>query len=137
MPRFTDILLHVARPLGVLAVWAVPLAATAQPQEIAAPFLGTWKATWTADVRSYEAKMVLTPSGGTWKAATLIQNNPCAGREVPVKVESASAGEVQLLLAFSEALQGCPNSKVVLRAGPDGKVSGMRSRFELTLVREP
>jgi hypothetical protein len=135
MPTPGHAALQTRLQTALLAALAAPFAATGQ--EIGAPFLGNWKATWTAEVRSYEARLVLTPTGGTWKTATLIQNNPCAGREVPVKVEGASATELQLVLAFSEALQGCPNSKVTLRAGPDGKVTGTRSRFELTLVREP
>ena len=52
-----------------------------------------------------------------------------------MKVESSTATEVHFLLQFSEVIAGCQNVKVVLKAGADGSITGIRSTFELTLAR--
>ncbi len=104
--------------------------------QVSAPFIGSWKAAWQTDKRSYDALMNVTEQGGTWQTYVRNQNNPCAGREVPMKVESAAPTEVKLVLQFSETIPGCPNVTVTLKATPDGTVTGMRSKFELTLARQ-
>lgn len=100
------------------------------------PFYGSWSASWEFEKQSYDAKMVLGAQGGTWQTSTRNRNNPCAGREVPIKVESMTAEEANLTLAFSDVISGCRNVKVVLKATPDGTVSGTRSGNELTLKRQ-
>ena len=107
--------------------------AFAQP---ASPFHGTWAVTWEGKKQVYEARLVLAAGGGTWKTAAREKNNPCVGREVPVKPESATADEARLVLAFSEAIPGCKDLTVVLKAAPGGAVTGVRGEFELTLKRE-
>lgn len=104
--------------------------------QVSAPFVGTWKASWQTDKKSYEAVMTLTEAGGTWKTATMDKGNPCAGREVPMKVESSSPTEVQFQLRFSDVMTGCQNVNVALKADADGKVSGTRSKYELTLLKQ-
>ena len=104
--------------------------------QVSAPFVGSWKASWQADNKSYDAVMVLSEKGGTWQTYTRNQNNPCAGREVPMKVELASPTDVQLVLQFSEIIPGCRNAIVTLKAAPDGTVTGLRSKFELVLVKQ-
>lgn len=104
--------------------------------QVSAPFIGSWKAAWQTDKRSYDALMNVTEKGGTWQTYVRNQNNPCAGREVPMKIESAAPTEVKFVLQFSETIPGCPNATVTLKAAPDGKVTGMRSKFELTLARQ-
>lgn len=80
--------------------------------------------------------MNVTDKGGTWQTYVRNQNNPCAGREVPLKVESATPTEVKFILQFSETIPGCPNVAVTLKATPDGTVTGKRSKFELALARQ-
>jgi hypothetical protein len=104
--------------------------------QVPTQFVGTWKATWQTDKKSYEAVMTVTETGGTWQTATLDKNNPCAGREVPMKVESSSATEVQLQLRFSEVMTGCQNVNVALKVASDGTVTGTRSKYDLTLVKK-
>lgn len=105
--------------------------------QVAPAFVGHWTASWQTNAKQYAAKFTVTESGGTWQTATQDRNNACAGREVPMKVESASPTDVQFTLQFSEVIKGCTNVRVELRLGPDGKVTGTRSKFELTLVRQP
>jgi len=104
--------------------------------QVPAPFVGTWKATWQTEKKSYEAVMTVTDTGGTWQTAYADKYNPCAGREVPMKVESSSATAVQFQLQFSEVMHGCQNVNVALKIAPDGTVTGTRSKYELTLRRK-
>jgi hypothetical protein len=120
---------------GVAGAAALVLSAPASAQ-VPAAFTGTWKATWQTENRLYEAAMTVTETGGSWQTATRDRNNPCAGREVPMKVESATADEVRLLLQFSEVIPGCTNVKVTMRTGPNGTVVGTRSKFDLTLKKQ-
>ena len=121
--------------LAVTGFLALVLATTPAFAQVPAPFVGVWKATWATDKKSYEALMTVTNAGGTWQTAARDGNNPCVGREVPMKIESSTATEVLFLLQFSEVITGCPNVKVSLKAAPDGSITGTRSKFELTLVR--
>jgi hypothetical protein len=137
--------MNLARTRSGLArrLWATALGsaafAMAAPGGAQVPpvFAGKWKATWQTEQRQYEAAVTVTEAGGTWQTATRDRNNPCAGREVPMKVEAAKADEVQLLLQFSEVIPGCTNVKVTLKTGPDGAVVGTRSKYELKLSRQP
>lgn len=104
--------------------------------QVPAPMVGTWSATWQTDNRSYDATMTVTASGGTWQTATRNRTNACAGREVPMKLESSTPSSAEFTLMFSEVLAGCANAKVALNVGPDGKVTGTRSKFELALVKK-
>lgn len=114
--------------LGMVMSWP----ATAQ---VPAPLVGDWKGTWQTENRLYEARLTVTPSGGTWQTATSSRANVCVGREVPMKVESATESEVKFQLQFSEVITGCPNVFVTMKVGPDGAVTGTRSKYELQLVR--
>ena len=104
--------------------------------QVPAPFIGSWKTTWQADKKSYDAVMIVNEKGGTWQTYIRNQNNPCAGREVPMRVESSSPTEVKFELQFSEVIPGCKNTTVTLKASPDGAVTGLRSKFELTLAKQ-
>ena len=116
-----------------LAVGAIALAPWAQAQD--SPFLGNWTVTWEGKKQAYEARLQLGAQGGTWKTSSREKNNPCVGREVPVKIDATTADQAQLTLAFSEAIPGCKDSKVLLKAGPGG-ITGTRGEFELTLKRD-
>lgn len=105
--------------------------------QVAAPFLGTWNASWTTGAKQYDAKFTVTESGGAWQTATIDRGNPCAGREIPMKVVSSTATEVHFTLQFSEVIAGCQNPRVELKLQPDGTVTGSRSKFELALKRQP
>ena len=91
--------------------------------------------TWEGKKQIYDAKLVLAAQGGTWKTSARQRADPCVGREVPVKVDSITPEEAQLTLAFSEALNGCKDSKVVLKSTAAG-VTGTRGGIELTLKRD-
>jgi hypothetical protein len=109
-----------------------PVAALAQTES---PFYGQWAVTWEGKKQVYEARLVVGAQGGTWKTSAREKNNPCVGRDVPVKIASISPQEATLTLAFSEALSGCKDSTVVLKL--DGTaVTGTREANALTLKRE-
>ncbi len=112
------------------------MSCTSALAQVPAPLQGTWSARWQTDNREYDASMTITESGGTWQTMTRNRTNACAGREVPMKLESSTATGAEFTLMFSEVLTGCANAKVALSVGADGKVTGTRSKFELTLVKK-
>lgn len=125
--------IHMSKSAATLLLVSMALAsAHAQPSST---FQGTWAVTWEGDKQTYEARLVLGAQGGTWKTSARSKNNPCVGREVPVKIEAATVEEARLTLAFSEAIPGCKDSKVTLRAAA-GSVTGTRGDNQLTLRRE-
>ena len=111
-------------------------AVTSSFAQVPAPFIGTWKAAWQTEKKSYEAEFSISDSGGQWQTATSNSNNPCVGREVPMKLESTSDHSAQFVLQFSEVLIGCQNVTVTMKTGPDGTVTGTRSKIELTLTKK-
>lgn len=128
---------RVVRLGSALALFGI--AATISLQALAqvpAQFVGSWKATWQTDKKHYEATMSVTEQGGVWQTYVSNQNNPCAGREVAMKLESATPAEVKFILQFSQIIPGCSNASVTLKAAPDGTITGTRSKFDLKLVRQ-
>ena len=119
---------------AILSLLLVLLVSVAHAQSTP-PFYGTWTVTWEGKKQIYDAKLVLAAQGGTWKTSAGQRADPCVGREVPVKVDSITPEEAQLTLAFSEALNGCKDSKVVLKSTAAG-VTGTRGGIELTLKRD-
>ena len=101
-----------------------------------APFVGNWRVTWTGAKKQEEARLVLTESGGTWKASSQARHSPCTGLEVPVSVESSSADGLALTLKFSAVLSGCSDAKVTLQRDGEKTVTGKRGNAILTLNRE-
>jgi len=112
------------------------LQCTGAMAQVPAPLLGTWAASWQTDNRTYDSTMTITETGGTWQTAVRYRNNACAGREVPMRLDASSPSGAEFTLMFSEVLTGCTNAKVALNVGQDGKVTGTRSKFELTLVKK-
>ncbi len=125
------------RTLALLAAFGVSLTAMAQTP---ANWAGTYRITWPAERgHTLEAEMVLTAAGtGTWKtyiARAGRDTNPCIGREVPVQVEEATERDAKILLKFAEALPGCNNSTVHLKAGDNKTITGTRGKAELTVEK--
>lgn len=115
---------------------ALILASPLALADVAQPFLGKWSVEWHSSKRTYQAVMVITETGGTWQTATQDRNNPCAGREVPLQHDSASADSLNLTLKFSDVMTGCGNVSVKLRLDDKGQVVGKRSEFDLKLERK-
>ena len=59
------------------------------------PYNGTWTVSFdgrrTADL---EGTVVLKDAAGTWEVLARSAKNPCVGREAPITVRTASAGEL-------------------------------------------
>lgn len=99
------------------------------------PFIGKWTASWAGERRSFEASLVIEQSGGTWRTLTRNKLDNCAGREVPISIESTSPEAMTIQLKFSEVLQGCANAKVELKRVDENTLTGTRGTHELKLVR--
>ena len=105
-------------------------------QTAAKPFIGNWKVEWQTDKQTYTADMEVGETGGSWKTATMSRNNPCFGRKVPLKYNSATEDSLDITLMFSEVITGCNNASVKLKVDDKGVVSGKRSGYELQMKRE-
>ena len=110
------------------------------------PFVGTWKVTWEQQTRGsgviqggtreFEAEMIIAASGGSWKTlGASSRSDPCVGREVPIAIEKQTDDEVHVRLKFSEAVQGCTDSMVLLKRVDDKKLTGTRGNRELTATK--
>ena len=124
-------------PRTLMAVLSILIATGGAGAQATNPFLGTWKVTWEGEAQSHEALLVVAESGGSWKTSARQKNNPCVGREVPIKIESSTPAELKMVLQFSAVISGCNDSKVTLNAGPGGTVTGKRGKADLVLVRDP
>jgi hypothetical protein len=125
------------RTLALLAAIGFSFSAWAQAP---ANWVGTYKITWPAERgHTLEAKMELTAAGaGTWQtyaARGVGDRNPCVGREVPIQVEEASEREAKILLKFADALPGCKNATVQLKAGDNNTITGTRGKADLTIEK--
>jgi hypothetical protein len=126
----------MSKTLAVLAAIGLSHAAWAQTPP---NWIGSYKITWPSEQgHTLEAKMVLTAAGGTWQTYTPRAGNsryPCFGREVAVQVEEATEREARLLLKFADALPGCNNATVRLKAGDNNTITGTRGKAELTIEK--
>lgn len=101
------------------------------------PFLGNWSVTWEGGRRNYEATLVITQSGGTWRTlANKSRNDNCVGLEAPIAIQSTTSDAMTIQLKFSDALQGCTDSKVILKRVDENTLTGTRGRSELKLTRK-
>jgi len=118
-------------------VSAAMLACTCLSAQAQTPagFVGNWTATWQGERRPFEAKVVLTSSGGTWKTAAANRNDPCVGIEAPVAVMPNGDDDAGLRLKFSEALAGCQDVTMSLHKVDDKTLSGTRGKMPVTLTR--
>jgi len=119
---------------GVFSVLLMVATSLAMAQ-VAKPFIGTWKTEWETDKQTYEAEMVVTETGGTWKTQTSRRNNPCFGREVPLQHDAATERSLSMTLKFSDVITGCRNVSVKLDLDGAGAVIGKRSNYDLKLTR--
>jgi hypothetical protein len=115
----------------MLAICSV--SAFSQP---ANPFLGKWKVTWEGAKQIYQATLIIDGTGGTWRTLTHSKFDSCAGKEVPIAVQSSSADAMTIKLKFSEVLQGCNDGTVKLTRVDDKTITGKRGNLDLVLSRE-
>lgn len=119
--------------LVVACSLAVPTAFAQTP----ASLLGSWDASWQANRRMGEARLVLTSTGGTWKSlGSSREDNACAGKEAPVSVESQKDDQAVITLKFSEVLSGCQDSKVTVRLTSPDTMTGTRGDREITFKKK-
>ena len=126
----------VLRTLCRLALLALITQVTTAPAQTSSAFVGTWKVTWQGPRQALQARLVITPTGGTWKALSSRPDNPCSGREVPISVEETEAGSAKVILRFAESLSGCNDVELRLRRVDERTLTGTRGQAELALVRE-
>ncbi|QIL70457.1 hypothetical protein G7048_08890 [Diaphorobacter sp. HDW4B] len=137
MPRGS--LLPSARSVAALAVLASVHWLACQPaiaQTASDPFIGRWTVKWDGKTKPEEADLEIAETGGYWQTYARGGENPCVGRRAPIERLREEGDKLVLVLRFSQALQGCVDSKIVLRATADGQLVGRRGTTELTVTRK-
>jgi hypothetical protein len=99
-------------------------------------FEGNWTVTWEGKSAILEANLEIVQDKGKWQTLARQKNDPCVGREVPIRVDERTDNALKMTLQFSEVIPGCKDAKVSLSATADGSVSGTRGGSELKLVRK-
>lgn len=99
-------------------------------------FDGNWTVTWEGKSAILEANLEILKDKGKWQTLARQKNDPCVGREVPIRVDERTDNALKITLQFSEVIPGCKDAKVSLSAMADGSISGTRSGSELKLVRK-
>ncbi len=120
----------------VFVCGAAAITSVAYAQTTAAAFAGTWTVTWQGARTPQQARLVITESGGTYKASTRPREDPCIGREAPITLQDIDGQEATVLLKFSEALQGCADGKLRIKKIDDKTMTGMRGQAVLTITRD-
>ena len=100
-----------------------------------------WNGKWSAHVapsgkRAFDALVTLEGSGGVWKAQGTDHNDPCAGHESPIEVQTANADDLVFRIMMSKSMPGCPDTTARLKRVDDNKLTGTRWTAPMTLVRE-
>lgn len=98
-------------------------------------FDGNWVVTWDGKSALLEAKLEIAQDKGTWQTYSRQKNDPCVGREVPIRVDERTESSLKMTLRFSEVIPGCKDAKVSLVAAQDGSISGVRGNAELKVTR--
>lgn len=110
------------------------VASTASLADTPAPFVGVWKVKWQGATRPQEAKLVITPTGGTWKTYASSSSDPCVGREAPIVLSSTAPDKVTIDLKYSSVINGCSDVKVQFQA-IDDKLVGKRGKYDAVAER--
>ncbi len=99
-------------------------------------FDGSWTVTWEGKSAVLEANLEVFQDKGKWQTLARQKNDPCVGREVPIRVDERTDTTLKITLQFSEAIPGCKDAKVSLSVLADGNITGTRGSSELKLVRK-
>ena len=137
MPRGS--LLPNVRNVAALAVFVSVYwlaCKTAIAQTASDPFIGHWTVTWEGHRKLHQADLEITDNGGYWQTYAWSGLDPCIGRRAPIERVRAEGNMQVLVVRFSQALQGCRDVKIVLRAAADGSLSGRRGESDLALTRK-
>jgi hypothetical protein len=100
------------------------------------PFLGKWKVLRADDMTGRGISLVIDESGGSWQYLHTGGKDHCVGLKVPILVESYTPKVAQIKLLFAQTMAGCPDHRIELRMGDDGKVTGNMGPNQLVLSKE-
>lgn len=108
-----------ALPLTLL-LWT-----TAALSQGANPYEGSWRAQFETDKGEMrEGDVTIKGQGGTWDFLHQVRGNPCAGREYPLTVQSATAEELVVAIERAKTLAGCKDGTARLKRVSDTVLEG-------------
>jgi hypothetical protein len=107
------------------------------------PFIGTWAVTYMFQParrpmpEEANGTLVVTESGGTWRVYTRsTTSDPCSGRDTPIEVKSVDEKHLVGVVKYSSLSDACKDSRLELTRDEQGRVTGRRGQFELTLTKK-
>ena len=107
------------------------------------PFVGTWDVTYThvprgsPIPREEQGTLVITETGGTWRVyARSTIGDPCSGRDTPIEIRRVDERQLRATVKYSSLADTCKDGGLELNRDEQGRVTGRRGQFELTLKKK-
>jgi hypothetical protein len=114
----------------VLALALAPTAAVAQPAD---QLSGKWSGMLVGGQEDLAVELNVSETSGMFRfvpKVNQLRQNPCLGKELPMKVTSQTATEVKAKVEGSSILKGCFDASLTLKSSDgkslEGNVSGGR-----------
>jgi hypothetical protein len=128
----------LSRAIALCILGSIGFAAHAQPPN---PFLGSWKVTFAAEtkkgtIEQREALLVVKADGGSWRVFAPKPVDPCAGQEMPLRIDRLTDDQLHGTVARSMVADMCKDQKLVLIRDEQGRVSGRLNQMALTLDKK-
>lgn len=121
-------------PLVTLGLAVAASAARADPQ--GAAFAGQWKATWEGPQRNTEARVDIGDGSGSWQGFGRSKDNPCVGLRSPIEMQDSPTDELRFVIRSSQAMAGCPDSRVQVKRVDERTATGTLNSRPLTMTRQ-
>jgi len=130
------------RNRAIVLAALVFVAFTAHGQS-ANPFIGTWDVTYSHPTKrgplpeESSGTLVVTENGGSWRVYTRsTRSDPCSGRDTPIEIKSVDEKRLVGVVKYSSLSDSCKDSRLELTRDEQGRVSGRRGQFDLTMTKK-
>ncbi|MBX3589289.1 MAG: hypothetical protein KF755_00150 [Burkholderiaceae bacterium] len=129
---------HASPSLLPLALIALGLQGADAFAQAGNPHNGTWKMQFDATNRvQVQGTVDVKDDGGAWKTEARDSRDPCAGREAPIVVRSATPEKLVFRVIRSKVLAGCPDFSVTMNRVDDNNLQGaMGNGWKVQMTRQ-
>lgn len=129
---------HASPSLVPLALIALGLQGADASAQAGNPHNGTWKMQFDATNRvQVQGTVDVKDDGGAWKTEARDSRDPCAGREAPIVVRTATPEKLVFRVIRSKVLAGCPDFSVTMNRVDDNNLQGaMGNGWKVQMTRQ-
>jgi hypothetical protein len=129
---------HASPSLLPLALIALGLQGADAFAQAGNPHNGTWKMQFDATERvQVQGTVDVKDEGGAWKVVSRDRRDPCAGREAPIVVKTATPEKLVFRVMRSQVLAGCPDFSVTMNRVDDNNLQGaMGNGWKVQMTRQ-